>query len=347
MPNSSVVKLGLVGCGRIAQAAHLPAIAKAQNVRLCGVCDESVTLSQQMARRYDVQPYLKLTDLLDADIDAVILAVPDRMHVPLAFAAIQSGKHILVEKPIATSAREAETLAAALSSSGIKLQVGNVKRFDPGIQFAAAVIRSGRIGKILTVSSWYRVMSALRQPIEATLFPALVVDQNIRDREVSLKQTNRENHLLFTHGVHTFDLLRFLAGDFRICYAERAVVKTDYSWHVIARLETGGLVSCELTTNIHAEWSEGIDIYGSLGHMGIRLPFAFFRKAGSVRLFEESSSTYIVPVFGDTDPYKRQIEAFADAILNQRNTSPDIEDGISALRTLETVQALTERSTQA
>jgi predicted dehydrogenase len=342
--NSGLIKVGLVGCGRISQAAHLPALAKADNVKLCAVCDPSLSLSEAMARQYNAQSYTEFADLLDSDVDAVILAVPDRFHVPLALSAIEAGKHVLVEKPVATSVAEAEKLSEILVRSRMKLQLGSMKRYDPGLQFAANAIDSGKIGKIQSVNCWYRLMAALRRPIEATLFPAMVIDETVRQRETAMKQVNRETHLLATHGVHTFDLLRFLVGEFTVCSAELATDGTDYSWHGLIRLETGGVGSFEVSASVHAEWSEGFEIYGSRGHISVQLPYTFFRQASSVKLFEEPSAVSTVPVFGDTDPYERQIEAFAASLLNDTPTSPGLEDGIAALRTVDAVHAAVARN---
>jgi predicted dehydrogenase len=292
-----------------------------------------------MARQYGVRCYSKFEDLLHSDVEAVILAVPDRLHVPLAHAAIEAGKHVLVEKPVATSVGDAESLSEGLLRSGVKLQVGNMKRFDPGMQFVRATLEGGRIGKIQSVSCWYRVMAALRRSVEATLFPSLVIDEPIRQREDELKQANREKHLLVTHGIHTFDLLRFLVGDFSVCSAVRATDGTDYSWHGLIRLATGGIGSFEVSASVHAEWSEGFEIYGSEGHISVRLPFTFFRQSSIVEVFDEQSAVTRSPVFGASDPYQRQIEAFAVALLNDTPTSPDLTDGIAALRIVEAVHS--------
>jgi predicted dehydrogenase len=218
-----------------------------------------------------------------------------------------------------------------------------MKRYDPGIQFAAAAIERGQIGKIQSVNCWYRLMAALRRPVEATLFPAMVIDETVRRRETALKQANREKHLLATHGVHTFDLLRFLVGEFAVCSAELATDSTDYSWHGLIRLETGGIGSFEVSASVHAEWSEGFEIYGSRGQISIQLPYTFSRQASSVKFFCEASAVSTVPVFGDTDPYERQIEAFAASVLNDTPTSPSLEDGIAAFRIVDAVHAAVAR----
>lgn len=219
----------------------------------------------------------EVSDLLDSDVHALILAVPDRFHVPLALTALEAGKHVLVEKPIATSVREAETLSEVLLRSRMKLQVGNMKRYDPSVQFAAAAVKSGQTGKVQSVTCWYRLMAALRRPVEATVLPAMVIDETVRLQETELKQTNREEHLLATLGVHTFDLLRFLVGEYAVCGAELATEGPDYSWHGLMRFETGGIGSFEVSAGVHAEWSEGFEIYGSRGHVSVR-PILFSVK---------------------------------------------------------------------
>lgn len=70
----------------------------------------------------------------------------------------------------------------------------------------------------------------------------------------------------------------------------------------------------------------------------------FFRQASSVKLFDEPSALSTVPVFGDTDPYERQIESFAASVLNDTPTSPGLEDGIAALRIVDAVHAAVARS---
>lgn len=182
------------------------------------------------------------------------------------------------------------------------------------------------------------------EPVEATLFPAIVVDETVPQREAALKHANREKHFLATHGVHTFDLLRFLVGEFTVCSAELATDSTDYSWHGLTRLKTGSVGSFEVSASVHAEWSEGFEIYGSRGHISVQLPYAFFRQAGSVKLFEEASAVATVPVFGDTDPYERQIEGFAASLLNDTPTSPGLADGLAALRIVDAVHAAVARN---
>jgi predicted dehydrogenase len=338
---SDQLRLGVIGCGRIAQVAHLPAIAKAEAVELSAVCDASPHLATAMAERYGVTAHLDVPGLLGDRIDAVLVAVPDRFHAPVVMQALQAGKHVIVEKPMAESADEAAELAQLACAAGVELQVACMQRFDPGVQYAARSIAS--IGALRSVSGWYRVMSRLRPPIEATFFPPLVTDPVVRSRELEYKTAHRGEHLLATHGIHIFDLLRFLVGDYQVHSAVLSQNGVDFSWHALGGLADGGALSIEVTASVHAEWSEGIDLYGDLGHVRLRCPFVFTRQASRVRTFDEASQMRSEPIFGKTDPYQLQIEAFAAAILSGRQAEPTAEDGVQALRVVEAIRRAADR----
>jgi len=337
----SQLRLGVVGLGRISQVAHLPAATKADRVRLAAVCDASPTVVDQVARHYDVPGFTDMGQLLHEDLDAILVATPDRSHAALATLALQAGKHVLVEKPIADNVAAADELADFAAGTGLKLQVGAMKRHDPGIEFAKASL--SRIGPVVTAQAWYRVMAALRPPTEATLFPKTFVDDAVRE-VVATYKADRERYLLSTHGAHVFDGIRHLIGEVATVRAEVAHVGKDFSWHGTGRLaEPGGLASFEISANVHAKWAEGFDVYGELGHLSVRSSFPFFRRASEVEVFLEGDATTTSPSFGDTDPYERQLEAFARAVLDGGPASPSGEDGVAAVRLIEAVRTSASR----
>ena len=144
---------------------------------------------------------------------------------------------MLVEKPLAGTVTAAKELNALAASSNLKLQVGAMKRHDPGIEYARRSV--ARIGPVLTAQVWYRVMSALRPPTEATLFPKLVVDEAWRGVREEYK-ADREQYLLRTHGAHVFDGVRYLVGDVASLHADVARSGQDFSWHGTGRLVAVG-----------------------------------------------------------------------------------------------------------
>jgi predicted dehydrogenase len=340
LPADRVLRLGIVGTGRISQVAHLPAATKADRVRLVAVCDSSPSVVSQVAAQYGVHGCTDAVDLLD-HVEAVLVATPDRSHLPVAADALRAGKHVLVEKPLADTVTAAEELYRLAAERNLKLQVGAMKRHDPGIQFARR--SRGRIGPVFTAQAWYRVMSALRPPTEASLFPKVVVDDAGRnEREAS--KADREQYLLRTHGAHVFDSLRYLVGEVASLRAEVARSGPDFSWHGTGRLaESDGLASFEISASVHGQWAEGFDIYGEHGHLRVRSFFPFFRRASEVTLFTEDDAVGVSPLFGDADPYERQLEAFARAILDDEPTDPDGLDGIAAVRLIAAVQESAHR----
>ncbi len=173
-----MIRLGVIGAGRITQVAHLPVFSKTKYIELVAISDPSAALVNGVAARYGILGYTDTAEMLNsADVDAVLIAAPDRFHYALGKQAIEAGKHVLMEKPLAQTSVQAQQLADLAVSSGRKLQTGAMKRHDPGIAFAKHHIE--RIGEILSFSSWYRVM-ADRAPVESTLFPATVVDPEVR-----------------------------------------------------------------------------------------------------------------------------------------------------------------------
>jgi predicted dehydrogenase len=330
------VRIGVIGCGRIAQVAHLPAIAKADGVDLIAVSDPSETLARGVAARYGVRGVTDTAELLANPVDAVLIAAPDRLHLPLGVQALDAGKHVLVEKPAADTATHATDLLTHAEAVGRKLQIGAMRRHDPGMAYAKSAM--AELGSVLSATCWYRIPAKLRQPTEAALFPPLVVDDAVRARESEFK-ADRERYLLLTHGAHVFDTLRLLLGELTALRAQVARSARDFSWHGTSRLAAGGLVTFEISADVHGEYAEGIDIYGERGHVSVRSSFPFFRHASRTRVHLDRTGETRSPEVGASDPYQRQAEAFARAIVADAPTDPSGADGVAALRLIEAVAA--------
>jgi predicted dehydrogenase len=176
-----------------------------------------------------------------------------------------------------------------------------------------------------------------RAPVESTLFPDTVVDPEVRRVENGFK-ADRESYLLATHGAHLFDGLTFLGGPGTWVSARVGRVGDDYSWKGVAGMrDHGGLVSFEVAAAVHGAYAEGSDIYGEHGHIRIRTPFPFFKRASSVAVHVDGDPADLVPRFGDTDAYKLQADDFARAILDDSPEDPSPEDGVAAVRWIEAV----------
>ena len=147
-----LLRIGVLGCGPIAQFAHFDACRKARNAELYAMCDRATDLLARMAAVH--QPRVTYSDydqmLADPQVEAVIIAAADQFHVALCQQALAAGKHVLVEKPLGVTVEECDLLRADVRRSGLVVQVGYMKRFDPGIQFAHRFIHE-EMGQRLAV----------------------------------------------------------------------------------------------------------------------------------------------------------------------------------------------------
>ena len=329
---NSPLRLALVGCGRIAQVAHLPALEKAEGVQLVAVSDPSADVAGAVARRYAVpSAYTDQSQVFaDASVEAVLVAAPDRFHGPIATEALQAGKHVLVEKPLASTAREAGALVELVERTGLVLQVGAMKRHDQGVQFARRFV-GDRLGTPRSFNAWYRI-GDLRPGIEATLFPHVYADMTARDAEATFK-ADRRRYLLATHGAHVFDTVRFLLGDVASVVARHRQEGRDQIWQTLLTTTSGAIGTVGITVDVPGLPSEGIEVFGSSGAVRVDTHFPFYRRASTVHAYHDGQTT--VPTHTDGDAYERQAEAFARTIREGGRPDPDVHDGLQAVRLIE------------
>ena len=143
--------IGVIGCGTIAQSAHLPAIARlGERVRLVAVADVRGEAAEHAARTWGAEEaYADYRAMLARpDIDVVVIATPEFLHAEQVAEAAAAGKHILCEKPMAPSVEEADAMIAAARAAGIKFMVGHSRRFTPRYQAVRAAIDRGAIGQV-------------------------------------------------------------------------------------------------------------------------------------------------------------------------------------------------------
>ena len=145
-----MIRYAVVGAGWISQEAFMPAVAVTGNSRMQAIVSGSPDAARQLADFHGVPEVLSYADfdaLCASDrIDAVYIALPNSMHADYAIRALKAGKHVMVEKPLATSVAEAEAMIAAAKASGAFLMTAYRLHFEPGTHAMLNAVRSGRIG---------------------------------------------------------------------------------------------------------------------------------------------------------------------------------------------------------
>jgi myo-inositol 2-dehydrogenase/D-chiro-inositol 1-dehydrogenase len=151
----AALNVGVIGCGSIARSAHLPILTGMPDVELVALAEPDSRRRAEAGRRapraalfVDYQELLRLPAL-----DAVVICLPSALHAEAAVAAFWNGKHVYLEKPLATDLGEARAVLSAWQQAGVAGMIGFNYRFNPLYQAARRQILSGRLGELVTVRS--------------------------------------------------------------------------------------------------------------------------------------------------------------------------------------------------
>ena len=152
----ALIRLGVIGCGNIAYWVHLRISRQIAGAKLIAAADPDSAARQRAAKLAGIPVYSSNEELLARnDIDAVIVSGPTHLHAQLAIAACQAGKHVYVEKPIASSTADAARVVDAATKAGVTVMIGFNRRFHPVFQHARQLIRDGRLGRVRAVQTTF------------------------------------------------------------------------------------------------------------------------------------------------------------------------------------------------
>ena len=145
------IKVGIIGCGKIAQVRHIPEYTANPDTEVYGFYDLNLARAEELAKKYGGKAYASYEELLAApEIEAVSVCVANHAHAEISIAALKAGKHVLCEKPMAITLEECEAMVAAAKESGKYLMIGQNQRLAKAHMKARELIRQGAIGKVLT-----------------------------------------------------------------------------------------------------------------------------------------------------------------------------------------------------
>ncbi len=142
------MKIAIIGCGAIANIRHAPAVSEDPNAELYMVCDPVRKNADALAEKYHTRAVYDIADVLnDKEVDAVIVCTPERFHCANVVAALEAGKHVLCEKPLAMNVEEGNKIIDAWQKSGKRLMVAFSQRLYGGHRMAKELVKEGVIGK--------------------------------------------------------------------------------------------------------------------------------------------------------------------------------------------------------
>ena len=282
------VRIAVVGCGYIAQAEHIPCLLAARGCELAAIVEPRPRTRADLAERLAVPAFAALEDLLSdgPEIDAVDICATPMAHAPLVETAAAAGRHVLVEKPLCHSPSEARSIVECVERHGIHLMVGYMRRFDDIVLEAKRLLDSGRIGRLRSISTvfklalpaaYHRVAEVAPEPPSAPAAgsesPAPLRPNDLLPDDAIMEQS-----------VHHLNLVRFLGGEVR--EVAGAHLEPGNS-HVLMLLENGVVVNhCHVGSAGHGEelrlYGEEGMVHAALGspHFPYRFPeLTWFSRA--------------------------------------------------------------------
>jgi predicted dehydrogenase len=347
-------RVGVIGCGLIAQVMHLPYLAECSDrFELAALCDVSEDVLAACQQRYGVARGLTDWEELVAEPLDAVLVLTSGNHAPMAVAAADAGLHVFVEKPMALSAAEGARMVSAARTAGVRLMVGTMKRYDPAYE---------RLVELLPTLTDVRLVRAmtLESPLEPYVqhYPLARPGTPAANSALDATRAEDERHLddalgrdadedtrwcyryvLLDNLVHELNMLRGALGEptqvtFASLERQRAAINLSF-----------GATDCHLSwvdlPGI-ARYRQELGFYAPDGRLVLALPSPFLRNAPSRLPVEggESGTPHAWErdeVVSFDEAFKRELIAFHDAIVSgvEPRTS-----GVDGLRDLHLCEAI-------
>lgn len=315
-----MIRYAVVGAGWISQEAFMPAVALTGNSCMQAIVSGSPESARQLAAFHGVPEVLSYDDydaLLASDrIDAVYIALPNSMHADYTIRALKAGKHVMVEKPLATSIAESEAMIAAAGESGAFLMTAYRLHNEPGTHAMLDAVRSGKIGDPVYVGATFGFQTQLgNHRLKAGHWGGALPD-------VGVYCLNAARHIFAAEPVAVQAMASRPANDARFAEIDASLAVT---------LKFPGDRLAQFFCSFGSALSETIRIIGSAGEL-IFDPAFRFESAMHMCLRRDGAETH--QAFPQVDHFAGQIAYFSDCILHSTPPEADGLEGLADMRAL-------------
>jgi len=302
------LKVGVVGLGWMGKV-HLRVYHQMPGVDVAGVVDTNPETLEAMRAQYDVPAFDNLDALLERQLDAVSVCVPTVAHLPIGLRIMERGVPVLIEKPLAASVEEGETLIAKAHAMGIPLMVGHVERFNPAVARVRELIKDDSVISI--------------QIERVGPYPPRIQDVGVIKDLAS----------------HDIDLLRFITGaEFEHVYA---VVSRTIGEH-----EDTALITAQMTNGvlgmINTNWvtpykSRMIHVATPNRYIEANLITQQVKEYSKFERYDASYSVREWPIMY-REPVPEELRQFLAAVRGDAPAPITGEDGLEVLRTIRRIE---------
>lgn len=319
------LRWGILSTADIGRKKVIPGIQAADRSTVVAIASRDVARAQAAATALGIPrvhgSYEAL--LADPDVDAVYLPVPNHLHATWTKAAARAGKHILCEKPLAMTAREAEGMIEVCEAEGVMLMEAFMYRQHPSWVAVRDLIAAGKIGRLVSVESWFSYFNDDPTNI-----------RNIREYG---------GGALYDVGCYNVNLSRMLFGAeptrVEAALVRDAVSGVDVLTSALLEFETG---VATFTCSTRAEDDQRVNIYGTGGRISIDIPFNIPPTLPTAIRVTHGGEPPVAPAtetitFAAADPYSAQASHFAAAILDGLAVPVPPSDAVANLRVIERI----------
>ncbi len=294
------VNVGVIGVGAMGYN-HARVYHKLENANLVAVSDVSEKTLKKVCKKYDTKSYTDIEELLEnPEIEVVSVCVPTTLHHSIVMKAIEYGKHVLVEKPIAFTLDEAEEMIAAAKEKGVLLGTGHVERFNPALQKAKELIEQDVIGDIVSISA--KRVGPFPPRIQDV---GVTIDLAIHDLDVMYYLFDEEVQQVFGSMSSILDQCEHEDhAEIMVCFANEGTGMLEVNWltpykkREIEITGTDGIISVDYI-------EQSIDVYGKF--------------AQDIQIVHE-------------EPLKEELSSFLNSVVNNERPVISGEDGLNALK---------------
>jgi predicted dehydrogenase len=330
------LRVGFVGCGEVTQIMHWPSLYQlSEQFEVTALCDVSPLILEELGKLWNVQTFTTnyREVVTRSDVDVVLIANPNAFHAEVTLAAIAAGKHVLIEKPMCVTRREAEEIIAAQKRSDVLVQVGYMRRYAPAFLEGCAAVKAMKEIKFARVRDFLGFNNLIAGPTsrvirdeqlpESVKNDAKLRDEALMDEALGGEPSpvlRRAYAVMLGLSSHDLSAMRELLGvPNKVLFA----AQRSGGLYMAAAFDYGPFV-CQFETGIDgiARFDAHLEVYGSQKVVRIQYDTPYVRNS-PIRLFitEDNGRGGVTtldsnPVWGD--PFVAEWKAFYDNITEKK-----------------------------
>ena len=279
-------RIGIIGCGKIAQVRHIPEYAENPYAELAAFYDLNTQRAAELAAQYGGKAYESAEAMLaDPAIDAVSVCVANHAHAPITIAALKAGKHVLCEKPMATTLEECEEMVRTAHEAGKFLMIGHNQRLAKAHAVAKELIDQGMIGRIIT----FRTTFGHGGPETWSVDPG--------KNTWFFDKNKAAMGAMADLGIHKTDLIQFLTGQHVVRTTARVVTldKKDASGQLIG-VDDNAICIYEMSGGTMGTMTASWTYYGAEDNSTI-----LYGEKGIMRIYDDPAHSIVVKLADGTE----------------------------------------------